>query len=505
MMNERLNKLKLNSILGIIYQVTLVLVNFILPRFFLKYYGSNVNGLISSITQFLSIINLCDMGISAVISSALYKPLAVKDEETVSKILAFARKFFRIVGIILLIYIFALTFIFPMIVKKNFSFIYTITLLWAMSISQFGQYFIGITYQLLLTADQRSYVQLSINTVTLIINSILAVLIMTSGGSVQTVKLMTSVVFLLRPIYMYFYVRRNYKINYSIVTDGSVVPQKRSGIIQHISYMIYGNTDVVVLTFLSTLSNVSIYSVYVLVNNGVKSFVSALTTGFQAMFGNLIANNETEKLKEMYDFYDWFLHTFCVFVYVVTGIMIVPFVLTYTAGIKDANYNVPIFAFFITLAYLINTIREGMYIMIRASGDYQQTQIASVLEAALNLTISIIFVFKFGIVGVAIGTLIATTFFTIYEMKYLTNNILARNSFKFIKQILIDIISVILMIIATRWIKITQYTYLVWFKNALIVACLCFVISVLVQSIFYRDNLLLVYRQFKKIVTKRRG
>ena len=501
-MDDRLYKLKLNSLWGIIYQITAVIVNLILPRFFLKYYGSNVNGLISSITQFLSFINLADMGIGAVVSSALYKPLADGDDEKVSEIIAFARRFFKIVGFILIAYIVALTFVYPAIVQKSFSIWFTVTLLWAMSISQFGQYFIGITNQLLLNADQRSYVQLFINTITTILNTCFSILIMAWGGSVQLVKLITSIIYLARPTFMFVYVRKHYNINYSAKPNANAVPQKKSGVIQHIAYMVYGNTDVAVLTLFSSLSNVSIYSVYVLVNSGIKAFVTALTNGFQAMFGNMIANDEQNSLTKVYDLYDWMLHTVCSFVYSLTGVLIVPFILTYTRGINDANYDVPLFAILITIAYAFNTIREGMFVIIKAAGHYKQTQMASLLEAILNLSISILFVFKFGLVGVAIGTMVSTGFFGIYEMWYLSRNILYRQPLKNLRQIFIDILAVTCIVFCTKWIHISTFTYLSWGLHALIAFAIAALILVIIECIFYRENLKQAIRTLKRRIGK---
>lgn len=501
-MEGRLNKLKLNSALGIIYQACAVVVNFVLPRFFLKYYGSEVNGLISSITQFLAFINLADMGISAVISSALYKPLAENNNEQISKILAFARRFFGVVGVVLLIYVGVLTLVYPLMVEDAFSFLFTVTLLWAMSISQFGQYFIGITNQILLIADQRSYVQLFINTVTIVLNAVASVFIMTQGGSIQLVKLTTSAIFLLRPLFMYGYVRTHYSIDYSVKADGSAVPQKKSGIFQHIAYIVYSNTDVVVLTLFSSLSNVSIYSVYVLVNNGIKSFMMAVSNSIQSTFGNMIAKKENSKLSVAYDLYDWLLHFVCVFAYTICGVLIVPFILTYTRGINDANYNVPFFAAVITLAIASNTIREGMFVMIKAAGHYQQTQWASISEAIINVASSIIFVFHFGLVGVAFGTLMATTFFGVFEMVYLSHHIIKRKPQKFVKQLIVDFLYIFLIILLTRWIHINELSYLVWAKNAIVVALIGLTTGFIVQFTFYRDNMITGWKLLHRKVAR---
>ena len=67
----RSKKMILNIVFGGLYQVVTVLCNFILPRYFLTYYGSEVNGLVSSINQFLIFITLCECGVGAVVQSAL--------------------------------------------------------------------------------------------------------------------------------------------------------------------------------------------------------------------------------------------------------------------------------------------------------------------------------------------------------------------------------------------------------------------------------------------------
>ena len=149
-MENRFRKLKWNSIFALAYQCVLVVTGLILPRCFLYFYGSEVNGLIASIAQFLAFVNLCDLGISAVVSSAYYKPLAERDAYQISKIFVFSKRFFKTIGCILLGYIVVLLVVYPTYINGTFDYWFTFTLIAAMGISQLGQYFIGVTYQLLL-------------------------------------------------------------------------------------------------------------------------------------------------------------------------------------------------------------------------------------------------------------------------------------------------------------------------------------------------------------------
>ena len=109
--------------------------------------------------------------------------------------------------------------------------------------------------------------------------------------------------------------------------------------------------------------------------------------------------------------------------FTVTGLLIVPFVKVYTAQITDADYEAPLFAALICLAYFLSSIRNCNYTLIRAAGHYRQTQAASLIEAVTNLSLSIVCVFRFGLIGVAFGTVAATAFFVVYEMIYFSRNI----------------------------------------------------------------------------------
>lgn len=59
-------------------QITILICGFIVPKVIITNFGSNVNGLVSSITQFLAYITLLEAGMGPVVKSALYGPIAKK-------------------------------------------------------------------------------------------------------------------------------------------------------------------------------------------------------------------------------------------------------------------------------------------------------------------------------------------------------------------------------------------------------------------------------------------
>ena len=71
-MEKRNKRLKLNTLFGFLYQIVAIICGFILPRLILRTYGSETNGLVNSIQSILNIITLMEMGVGAVVQSALY-------------------------------------------------------------------------------------------------------------------------------------------------------------------------------------------------------------------------------------------------------------------------------------------------------------------------------------------------------------------------------------------------------------------------------------------------
>ena len=90
----------LNIISGLLLQCCTLISGFVIPRIILTYFGSNVNGLVSSLNQFLSYITLVEGGISGVIIANLYKPLVDGDNDKLSSVMVTSDRFYKKIGCI---------------------------------------------------------------------------------------------------------------------------------------------------------------------------------------------------------------------------------------------------------------------------------------------------------------------------------------------------------------------------------------------------------------------
>lgn len=500
----RKKRLMYNTLSSVVFQIVGIICSFILPRIILESFGSEVNGLVNSITQFLSVISFLDLGVGSVVRSSLYKPLANQDNDGISRVVASGEKFFRNIARIMAIYIVVLVFIYPNLINGEFDFLYTATLILAMSISTLAQYYFGIVNRMLLTADQKGYIQYNAQTVTLILNTVACIIFMKMGASIQVVKLTTSLIFASRALYLRWYVDKHYAINRKIKYEGEPIKQKWNGMSQHIASVVLDGTDAIVLSLFATLSDVSIYSVYYLVVNGVKKILFSVTTGFQSLLGELWAKQEQEELRDYFGWIEWGVHTGVVFVYGCVQVLILPFVQVYTSGITDVNYKQPLFATLIVMAYACFCLRFPYGSMIFAAGHYKETQRNYAVATLINIFVSVITVNLWGLIGVALGTLVAMLYQTICLAWYCSKHLIKWPFIIFLKHLITDGIMVGIGVFVCGFIKLEVNNYIDWFVMSVLVALIWGIVIIIMNTILYRDKMKRLGVKLKRIFYKRK-
>lgn len=481
----RKRKLRLNTLFGVLNQIIVVICGLILPRLILLTYGSQINGLVNSITDILGVISLLELGMGTVVQSALYKPLADNDFIQINKIYNSAKKFFRIISYIFAVYIVILVIIYPLFFRADYDILFSALLIISISISMFAQYYFGIINSLLLQADQLNYIYFIIQIATTILNTALCWVEIKFGWSIIVIKLTTSMVYLFRPILLYAVVRKKYSFLSKIEVKENVLPQKWNGFAQHIAAFVLQNTDVLVLTFLSTLENVSIYSVYYLIAKSLVQLIVSYMSGYQSLMGNMIAKKEDKTFVSFFKNKELTIHIVTTLIFSIAAVLIVPFVLVYTKGVTDAQYEQRMFSILLLASHWLWCLRMFYYIPVKAVGDYKSTQRSAIIEAILNLTISICVVWKFGLCGVAIGTLVSIMYRTIYLIHYNYKYMFNGDSKDIIKLFCTDFCVALVTCALSQVISFSPNNYFEWFVCAFFETFIVCVIGVIVYGISY--------------------
>jgi O-antigen/teichoic acid export membrane protein len=149
----------------------------------------------------------------------------------------------------------------------------------------------------------------------------------------------------------------------------------------------------------------------------------------------------------------------------------------------------------LSIAIAFYCLRMPYYYLILAAGHFKETQKSAFIETFLNLFLSIVFVNRYGLVGVAIGTLIALFYRTCYLARYISKNIINTKIKDFYLKLLIDtIIWIIIVAIGDKFIiEISN------FGQWLLLAIKIFIISLTTTSIF---NLIFYKKETTKLLSQ---
>lgn len=495
-----------SSILG---QVVTIICGMILPSVLIRVYGSQVNGAISSITQFLSYIALLEGGIGGVARAVLYKPLSTRNTEEISSVMAYIKSFFQKLSFVFILYALFISVNFQTIARNNqFDWFFTFGLAIVISFSTLAEYCFGISYNILLQADQKIYITTLLNTATTFVNTTLACVMAYFGVHIILLKLLWSAGHFVRILVLNIYVKKHYKL-IKCAASKNVMPQRWSGLGQHIAYYLHNNTDVAVLTVLVGLSEVSVYSVYSYVVRSINTLVLTFVSNMEAIFGSMLAQKEEKALQNFMSQMEFLVHTIASICFATGMSVILSFVDLYTKGVSDAQYHQPIFAMVLMTAQLITCIRQPYHSLIIAAGHFKQTAFPAYAEAVLNIGLSVILCYRYGMIGVAFGTMISVGYRMIYYIFYLSKNIIDRPVRYAFKRSAVTFATVALGYGASSYVLSffpSAQNYLQWFGCTIGAFVVCSIIAVCSSLLFYPSEIFYFLNEikalFKKILLK---
>lgn len=492
----RKKKAFINTVFSMLLEIITIIAGFILPRLFIGRFGSETNGLISSITSFIGYITLLQSGVGSVAKAAMYKPLANEDHDKLCLIVRTVENFFRKIALITVLYIAVLAILFPTgIAPDAGDFIFTASLVVIVGISTAAQYFFGITYQMLLEADQRSYVYSVMQIITVILNTVISVILIKAGCSVQVVKLGSAFVYVARPVAISLYARKRYGIVSKGEIDNSLIKQRWDGFAQAIAYFIHSKTDIFILTLFArfspnvTLGLVSVYSVYHMVTTGLTSFIRAIERSVTSALGNIIAKGEQEHLIKIFNTYNTFMHIICTVVFTTASITIFKFIGIYVKNINDISYVHYAFGYIIIAAEYLYCVRSPCNSIIYAAGKFKETKTSAAIEAGLNIFISVLLVEKFGLLGVGIGTFAAMAYRTVSFMFFLSKEVICVSVLKQMKRYAVSVLIYVSLILGVSSVQIEVSNYIQWIIYTAVVFVVCGIVTLGANYLVVRNDI----------------
>lgn len=421
-------KVAFNVVSGLFYQFVIIALGFLMPRLYLVNFGSAVNGVLSTVKQIFAYLWLLEAGVGLATTQALYGPLAKDDHTSINSILSATRRCYLRTGVIYGVVVLLIAVVYSFAAADALSPVIVFSIVLLNGIPSVLSYLFLGKYRLLLEADGKNYVIHNAETVAQLaisVGKLAALLIFENLILVQAVYCVCAIFQL---IYLYRYTRRSYPwLNVKAPPNMGAIAQRNSVLLHQISGVIFNNTDIILLSILCDFKVVSVYTIYNLFFSQIQTLLSTITSSITFFLGQLFQRDRRQFIQ-YYDAYEtlYIMGTF--FIYTMMGLFLLPVIRLYTKNVTDINYiDAPLLLLFVGMN-LLSCGKLPSNHVVNFSGQFQETRHHAIIEAAINLTVSVAAICFWGIYGGLFGTIAALAYRGIVTVAYSNRRLLGRSA-----------------------------------------------------------------------------
>lgn len=494
----------INMIVSVFSNVISILIGIIAQAIFIKILGKEYLGLNGLFSNIISMLGIVELGMGSAIIYNLYKPIAENDTECIKSLMNFYKKSYHIIGIIvavlgLVIMPFLKYITGEVVLPVNTNIVYLLFLT-DIVFSYFLSYKRSILY-----ADQKNYIVKIIHIFYLILVNTLQLIILYLFKNYYYYLIVKIIMRLVENMCITICANKKYsflkdnnikKLDKKIEKD--IFKKVKSLFLHQIGAFAINGTDNIVISRYVGLSSVGLYSNYYLIINSVQTIASQIIDATTPSIGNLLVTESTEKHFEVFKrmrFINFWIASFC-------GICIYslmePFVKLW---IGEEYLLSSIILFVLTINFYQKTSRLTYKSFKTAAGIFYEDRFVPIIEATINIVISVLLAKKIGLVGVFIGTIVSGLSLWCYSYpKYVYKNLFQKKYLNYAK----ETIGYISMFLITLYITITITDIFIInniFLQLIIRFLICLIIPNLIIIICFNktDNFKYYIKLFKKL------
>lgn len=412
--NSRAKNAILASIAGVGEQLANYLGSFIFRTVFLYVLNASYLGISSLFTNILQVFSLTELGIGSVIAFNMYRPIKDGDDKSCAELLNFYKTVYSIIGILTLVLggVFY-PFIDSVIADPgnipsdvNLNLVY-----WLFVIQSASSYFC-VYRQSLLNADQKGYLISSANCIYNILSNIIKIAILLISANYTLVLTVGICIGILYNYFLSVYSSRQYP---SIVSQSNAklsrskcirILKDTGALMCHkVGGVVLNSTDSIILSTFIGVTTVGLYSNYQLISSALDLFLNKIFGSFVPTIGNALIDAVDDEKLSLYKklrFINIWAASLCAACFY---LLINNFITLWLGSEYLLDQSVTIV---LSIHFFWNSSRIINVCFVNASGLFVKDKLRPLIQAVLNLVISIVGVIHLGIVGVFIGTFVST-------------------------------------------------------------------------------------------------
>lgn len=494
----KVSKTTLNLSVSLIYKLITCVVGILIPRMFVITYGSELNGLQSSVTQIFAYVALIEAGIGEAALQSLFGPIARKDYHSANRILAATTHYYNRIGFIYFIILLAVSLCYPLIVEvSGLSYLMVVGYIILSGATTGVNFFYQSKIILLMQAEGSVYYNSMFAMISYLLISAIKITLICYGMNILFIQAGFFIVNLL-VIYLYYRVAiKKYSwVNFKAEPDFNAISKSNYVLIHKISGIAFNNTDIILLTIIANLEVVSIYAMYKLIINMITTIIASFGDSINYKLGQVFNNNSLPEYCQIIDKFNSTYSIIAFSIFTITSIMLIPFLKLYTSGM-DINYIYYLMPLLYVTIEILQVGREAMLRTVTVAGHFKETIHQSICEMVINIIVSVTLMLILKsywgpiacLYGALLGTVASLVYRTLALNSYANKRILKRTSWQTNKIMLVNVILYALIYyMSTLYNWDTINTYAKWIVASIFVGLIVFTIVILGHLLFNKTS-----------------
>lgn len=499
-----------NAITAVISNIVTILIGIVSQAIFIKILGTEYLGINGLFTNIVSMLGIVELGIGSAIIYNLYEPVAKKDKDKINSLMDFYKKSYRLIAIIVFVIGLAIipflnSIVCEVSVDINIQFIYSLFI-----IDVVASYL--LTYKRsILYANQKTYITNIVHIGYLIIMNVLQIFILMLFKSyiaylvIKIVcRVVENIIITIIANKRYPYVKENNAEKIDEKTKEDIVIKVKGLIFHKVgSFAVLGTDNIIISKFLGVVT-VGLYSNYNTIIQAVSNLFLQIFDSLTASVGNLLIEKDAEKSYQIYK--NMLMANSVLFTFAATEIicLIEPFIKVWIGE----QYILPWTVLVVLVAnFYIQGMRKTCLVFKMAAGVFHEDRFYPIIEAIINIVVSIILVKLIGLSGVFVGTIVsALPVILISHPKYVYKPLFKKSYCSYIKENLyyyiIAFFTVLISVIAVNNISVGNPT-----GNLIVNGIVSFAIFVVIQYTFFhkKEEYSYLENMLKNVVIKIKG
>lgn len=421
-MSRTKNTLK-NTASGFVFKILNMILHFTSRTVFIVYLGNeflSINGLLTSIFSFL---NITELGIGGAIIYAMYEPIAKGDYEKIKQFIAYYKKIFCNIGLVVIGIGLALLPFLNMLVPPESTSINVFLVYVLFVANSASSYYFYVWRYGFICAMQQEYRLTLINCSAQITTICMQIAVLVLFKNFYLYLAIPIAVMIIQRIAYGFYIGKWYPyIKEKAI--GKLKKEEKKPIYKNtfglaiwkISAIFNNAIDNIVITAVIGLTMVGPYSNYLVLITMISGFASIVFVSARPSVGNLNASSTIEHKKSIFDnlnLLSFWIYGLCATCYICLIQIFIPIWI-------GSSYLMSFpFAIMVTLNFVVVGFNAAVSIYREGCGLYYEGRYRPIFTALLNIVLSIIFGKLWGTTGIISATTVSILLTTIWFDAYI--------------------------------------------------------------------------------------